>query len=530
MDNKLSYDGPVVLAILDGVGLAPSGPGNAVSRARTNFLAKASSQEYLHLPINASGEAVGLVSGQVGNSEVGHNTMGAGQIVKQGIARVNEKFATGEIFRTEVWQNAIRQVLASGGTLHFAGIFSDGGVHSHISHLQKMIERAVSEGASKIRLHAVFDGRDVSPQSEPKFIEWFANLASAMPTADIKIADGGGRMVVTADRYENDWAMVKRGFDMMVHGKAEYYFDSAKEGIFNLRSQNPELQDQDLPGFVIVDENKKPIGKICDGDTLIYFDFRADRAVEIAEAMSEPNFSHFDRGDFDPSKIYFAGMTEYNSDKHIPKNYLVSPVEFKETLHEFLGERKISQLAVSETVKFGHVTYYFNGNSYDKMPSEEFVEIKSYQVPFDKKPEMRTKEITDTVINNLNKYKFIRLNYPGGDMVGHTANMDATIKAIEVIDENLERLAREIDKLGGILVIVADHGNAEELLDQNGNKKTAHTINKVPCMFYDNTKNREKYKLADLENPGLANLAATISVLLGQNDYPTNWKPALIVL
>ena len=515
--NKIEYKGPIVLAVLDGVGLAPSGPGNAVSQAQTEFLARAS-REYLHLALNASGEAVGLVPGQMGNSEVGHNVIGSGQIIKQGIARINEAFNTGEIFHSEVWKEVVERLDASGTTLHFAGIFSDGGVHSHIEHLEKMITAACIAGVSRIRLHAVFDGRDVPPQSEPKFIKWFDKLAAKFPRADIKIADGGGRMKVTADRYENDWQMVKRGFDMMVKGEADYYFESAEEGIIKLRESNPDLQDQDLPGFVVVTEDGYPIGKIEKGDVVIYFDFRADRAVEISQALSEPEFPYFNRGDFNPEEIYFVGMTEYNIDKHIPKNYLVPPVEIKQTLHEFLSGAGISQLAVSETVKF------------EKAPGEEFVKIESYSGNFDDKPEMRSAEITDAVINNLDKYKFVRINYPGGDMVGHTANIEATAKAMEAVDKSLGRIAEKVDELGGVLVIIADHGNAEELLDADGNPKTSHTLNKVPCIFYDNTLNRKKYHLADISEPGLANIAATMAVLLGFRELPTDWKLPLITV
>ncbi|MEE0887985.1 MAG: hypothetical protein U0L97_02120, partial [Candidatus Saccharimonadaceae bacterium] len=222
------------------------------------------------------------------------------------------------------------------------------------------------------------------------------------------------------------------------------------------------------------------------------------------------------------------GMTEYNSDTHVPEHRLVQPVAVRETLSQFLGERDISQLAISETVKFGHVTYYFNGNSYGKAPNEEHLQIDSYTEPFDTRPWMRSAEITDTVLDNLDKYKFVRINYPGGDMVGHTADMEATIVAMEAIDLSLARIAAKVDELGGALIIVADHGNAEELLDKNGAKKTSHTTNKVPCIIYDNTVNRGKYQLAPVYDPGLANIAATMAVLLGQNDYPESWDTALI--
>ena len=545
--DKLSYDGPVVLAVLDGVGLAPDGPGNAVSKARTSFLGRAA-QDYLHVALNASGEAVGLVPGQMGNSEVGHNTMGAGRAIKQGIARIEEAFATGEVFKSDAWKGVISRVSSEGqhrdkldnfgdswynesmrpATLHFAGIFSDGGVHSHISHLEQMVQQAYNEGVRRMRVHAIFDGRDVLPQSEPKYIQRFENFVKRFSDADIKIASGGGRMVTVSDRYENDWSMVARGWDMMVNGEADYFFKSAEESVQVLRRLNPDVQDQNLPAFVIVDEEEQPVGKIEKGDALIYFDFRADRAIEIAMAFTYWDFPYFNRGNYTPDDVYFVGMTEYNSDTHVPEHRLVQPVEINETLNSFLGDRNISELAISETVKFGHITYYFNGNSYNKAPGEEHIQIDSYTDPYETRPWMRSAEITDAVLENMDKYKFVRLNYPGGDMVGHTADMEATIVAMEAIDLSLARIAAKVDELGGCLVIVADHGNAEELLDNNGMKKTSHTTNKVPMIIYDNSVNKDKYTLADVANPGLANIAATMAVLLGQNDYPKSWNKALI--
>ena len=526
--DKLQYDGPVVLAILDGVGLAPDSPGNAVSKARTSFLGKAA-REYFHVALDASGEAVGLTPGQMGNSEVGHNTMGAGRAYKQGIARINEAFDTGEIYRSNAWSEAVMRAL-NGGTLHFAGIFSDGGVHSHNSHLMQMIAEAYNEGVRKMRVHAIFDGRDVGPFTSTKYVEDFENFASQFADADIRIADGGGRMVCVSDRYESNWEMVKRGWDMMVNGEAKYYFKTPAEAIAMIRRIAPEIQDQDLTPFVIVDENEQPIGRTKKGDALIYYDFRADRAIEIAMAFTYWDFPYFDRGNYCPDDVYFVGMTEYNSDTHVPEHRLVEPIAMGETLNEFLSEKGISQLACSETVKFGHVTYYFNGNSYGKANGEDFVEVKSYSEPFDAWPWMKSAEITDEVIRRLEDYKFVRLNYPGGDMVGHTANFDATIVAMEAIDLCLARLAKKVDELGGALIIVADHGNAEELLDADGNPKTSHTTNQVPCIIYDNTANREKYSGNVVSNPGLVNLASTVALLLGNNDYPDGWGKPLIKL
>ena len=527
--ERLQYDGPVVLAVLDGVGLAPDGPGNAVSKARTSFLGTAA-RNYLHVALEASGDAVGLLPGQMGNSEVGHNTMGSGQVFRQGIAYIEEKFSTGEVFEAEAWKEAITRVLNDDSTLHFAGIFSDGGVHSHISHLEQMVAQAYEAGVRRMRVHAIFDGRDVPPQSEPKFIQRFEEFAGRFTDADIKIASGGGRMVCVSDRYENDWQVVARGWDMMVNGEADYFFPTAEEAVAMLKRIDPNVQDQYLPPFVIVDENERPVGRVEKGDALIYFDFRADRAIEIAMAFTYWDFPYFNRGDYQPTDVYFVGMTEYNADTHVPEHRLIEPMYIKEALNQFLGARGVSQLAVSETVKFGHITYYFNGNSYDKAEGEVHHEVESYTQPFETRPWMRSAEITDAVIDNLDKYDFVRINYPGGDMVGHTADMEATIVAMEAIDLSLRQIAKKVDEMGGCLVVVADHGNAEELLDANGQPKTSHTTNRVPFVIYDNTPNREKYRLADVAEPGLANVAATLAVLLGQDDYPETWAPALITL
>lgn len=583
---------------MDGVGLSPKRSGNAVRQAHTEFLDNAM-LKYLNIPLAASGEAVGIMPGQMGNSEVGHNALGSGQIIKQGTAQVEETFATGDIWLSKAWQGAIKFLKSHEKvhpTLHFAGIFSDGGVHSDIRHLEKMIQRAYDEGVRKIRIHCVFDGRDVSPQSEPKYIERLENFCQKFKDADFRIASGAGRMVATADRYENDWEMVKHGWDMMVHGKAPHEFKHATDAIRAFRQENPQIQDQYLPPFVIVEDlaarsalasraimaransaksSRKPvpIGKVQDGDAFIYFDYRADRAVEIAQAFTEINFDKFNRGktdakvakikvadakvsdgklsikgktsarfpkdDSNKSKssakatnwlpdIYFAGLTEYNSDKHIPKNILVPPVKIEQPLNIFLGQNKISQMAISETVKFGHITYYFNGNSYKRASREGQVEIVSDTQPFNTRPWMKSAEITDAALLALDKFKFVRLNYPGGDMVGHFADLEATIAAIEAIDIQLARLAVKVNQLGGMMIITADHGNAEELLDSKGVPKTAHTTNLVPCIFYDNTRNAKLYRSAGLKHPGLANVAATIATLLGLPDYPATWQKPLI--
>lgn len=560
--GKLHYKGPVVLAILDGVGLAPADPGNAVAQARLDFLSMAA-QKYLSLSLQASGEAVGVLPGQMGNSEVGHNALGSGQIIRQQVARIEYAFSSGEIWQSEAWQKALTQVLgrppaegvaqANFRTLHFAGIFSDGGVHSDIRHLEKMIERAYQQGVRRIRVHCVYDGRDVPPQSEPKFTQRLERFMATFADADFKIADGAGRMVATADRYENDWPMVQRGWELMVRGESERHFASAEEAIQTLRAADPAVQDQYLPDFVVVGAAGQPVGPVRQGDAFIYYDFRADRAIEIAQAFTYHDFPYFERGEIWPEVVnasgetrgepkpaseaiqvgdlFFAGLTEYNANTHVPQYRLVQPVEIHDTLNQFLSTQGKTQLDVSETVKYGHVTYYFNGNSYDPAPGESAIEIPSDTRPFDTRPWMKSAEITDAALELLGEFDFVRLNYPGGDMVGHFAELQPTVIALEAIDLELRRLAEKVDALGGILVIVADHGNAEELIDPaTGKPKTSHTTNPVPCIFYDNTENRAHYRAAQLPQAGIANLAATLADLLGIETKPASWEPSLLEL
>lgn len=523
--NRLNFKGPIVLAILDGVGLSEKTEGNAFKKAYTPFLDNAL-KNYLNIPLEASGEAVGILKNNMGNSEVGHNAIGSGQIIKQGIARVEDAFDSGAIWQNPNWQKIIENVKNNNSTLHFAGIFSDGNVHSSISHLERMIKKANEEGIKKIRVHLMIDGRDVPPQSEPKYIDRLEAFFKNFSGVDYKIASGGGRMVVVSDRYENDWGMVEKGWNMMVHGSAERKFTSAKAAIETFRSEDPTIQDQYLPPFVIIDENNNPVGKVENGDSFIFYDFRADRAIEIAMAFTYNDFPYFDRGE--RPDVCFAGMTEYNSDTHVPALTLVSPVHIENTLNTFLAEKNVSQFAVSEAVKFGHITYYFNGNSYEKARGEEHYHIPSDLTDFNLRPWMKSAEIADAVLENLERFKFLRLNFPNGDMVGHYAEMESSIIAIESVDLALSRIAKKVDELGGMMLICADHGNLEEIADENGKPKTSHTLNKVPCIFYDNTENKTKYQPVELENAGLANIASTISLLLGEDNYPEMWCSPLI--
>ncbi|MBQ9019938.1 phosphoglycerate mutase (2,3-diphosphoglycerate-independent), partial [Candidatus Saccharibacteria bacterium] len=438
--NNIKYSGPLVLAILDGVGIRNDPTANAVRQAHTEFLSTAVTNHPTYA-LQASGEYVGLLPGVMGNSEVGHNTLGSGQIIKQGIARIEDAFNSGKIWNAPAWRQALDNIRPGNGTLHLAGILSDGNVHSNINHLLRLIDKAHSEGVPRIRIHAILDGRDVPPQSAEIYIKQLEDfIAKYQDHPDYKIASGGGRMVIVADRYENDWGMVQRGWNTIVHGEAPNRFKSASDAITFFRQQDPNIQDQYIPPFVIVNDNNEPIGTVNNGDSFIYFDFRADRAIEIAMAFTYNDFPYFNRG-FRP-QVYFAGMTEYNADTHVPANILVPPVHIENTLNQYLGQRAITQFAISETVKFGHITYYFNGNSYERAIGEDHLQIPSDTLPFNSRPWMKSAEITDAVLERLNQYDFIRLNFPGGDMVGHFGELEPTITALEAIDIQLSRIAK----------------------------------------------------------------------------------------
>ena len=514
----------VVLVVLDGVGVAPPSPHNAVAMAHLPNLKKLTETQKI-ITLGAAGKYVGLNDGQMGNSEVGHNTMGAGQIIPQISQVVDQAFASGTVFQSPVWQNVINNVKSHQSTLHFMGIFSDGKVHSDIAHLEQMLAQAYRQGIARVRLHILTDGRDVAPQSEPKYIQRIEQFIQQLGAEDYKIASGGGRMVITADRYENDWAMVEKGWRTHVIGEGTQ-FSSATAAVEYYRSQDPDLQDQYLPPFVVA-ENDQPIGAINDGDSVVYLDFRSDRALEITQAFTDPNFAAFNRQKI--PQVYFAGMTEYNSDQHIPQNYLVPQPQVEHPLPEFLAQHQLRQFAISETVKFGHITYYFNGSRQKAPVGEDRVEIPSYTEPFDTRPWMKCAEITDKLVEAIDskQYDFLRVNYPGGDMVGHFGDIDATRLALEAIDASIGRIIEAAQKTHSVVIITADHGNAEDLQNPDGSPKTAHTSSRVPCIFADYRQDQSPLQLADGDF-GLANLSPSISTILGIPPHPS-WLPSFIL-
>ncbi|MBR4009741.1 MAG: 2,3-bisphosphoglycerate-independent phosphoglycerate mutase [Clostridiales bacterium] len=543
MSMSTSYKGPIVLIIMDGVGIKEIETGNAVTGAKKPILDNCM-KNYPMQKLKAHGTAVGLPSdGDMGNSEVGHNAIGAGQVYSQGAKLVSESLASKSMYQSEVWKSLVADA-KKGGTMHFIGLLSDGNVHSHIDHLLAMLDEAKEEGVEKVRIHILLDGRDVGETSALQYVDQLEAKLSELSDAthDYRIASGGGRMVITMDRYGANWGMVEAGWKTHVLDEGRQ-FATAKEAIETFRSEIPNVIDQDLPAFVIA-ENGAPVGTIEDGDSVILYNFRGDRAQELTVAFeSGADFDKFDR--VRVPNVNYAGMLEYDGDLHIPKKFLVSPPVIRNTLGELLANKGIAQLAISETQKYGHVTYFFNGNRSSKFNDdlEEYIEIPSDIVPFEQRPWMKSAEITDKLVELIseNKYPFMRVNFPNGDMVGHTGVFESAVIGVESVDIALKRILPAIDAVGGMAIITADHGNAEEMYelakdgspkaDKDGRikAKTSHTLNPVPCIFYDNTENKDKYEVVDSESYGLANIAATIADLLGV-EKPECWESSMIKL
>ena len=540
LKNPIGITGPVVTIVMDGVGIAPDGAGNAVKNAYTPTLDMLMAN-YPWTTLRAHGTAVGLMSDDdMGNSEVGHNALGSGQVFAQGAKLVSESIETGRLFEGETWKALAGGCKANASTLHFIGLFSDGNVHSHINHLKAMVERAKKDGVSRVRIHILLDGRDVGETSALDYVEPFeAFLATlADDTFDVKIASGGGRMKITMDRYEANWKMVEEGWHTHVLGEGRQ-FASAKEAIETYRAETGVI-DQDLPAFVIA-EDGKPVGTIENGDSVIFYNFRGDRAIEISKAFEGgADFDKFDR--VRVPEVIYAGMLEYDGDLHIPSRYLVSPPAITNTMGEYLAGTGITQYAVSETQKYGHVTYFWNGNKSGKFDeaTETYYEVPSDVVPFEQRPWMQCALVADEVIRAIQSgsYRYIRANFPNGDMVGHTGNYAATVVSVEALDLQLARILKAVDAAGGVAIITADHGNADEMYetDKKGNvktnadgspkAKTSHTLNPVPCIVYDNHYS-DRYTLKENAGFGLANVAATTVNLLGY-EAPSMWCESLI--
>lgn len=538
--------GALVIVIMDGIGYREETEGNAFNMGYTPHFDQLWKQ-CLNTLLKAHGTAVGLPSDEdVGNSEVGHNAIGAGRVYAQGARLVNEAIDSGRLFQGKGWRYVVDFCKAHNGTLHFIGLLSDGNVHSHIDHIKKMLEHAARvERLHRVRIHILLDGRDVGETSALEYVIPFEEFLQKLKNetgVDYRIASGGGRMVITMDRYEANWKMVELGWKTHVAGEGRK-FRSAKEAIETYRKEIPGVIDQDLPPFVIADEDGNPVGPIRDGDGVILFNFRGDRAIEISRAFEEEEFSAFER--IPRPKVAFAGMMEYDGDLHIPKTYLVEPPHISNTMGEILCHHGIRQMAIAETQKFGHVTYFWNGNRSGKFNEEleTYIEITSDVVPFEQRPWMKAAEVTDRLIEGIRSgnYDLIRVNYANGDMVGHTGILQAAIIAGETVDLCLGRIIPVIEETHSILIVTADHGNLEEMferdkktgkmvINENGNPKakTAHTLNPVPFIIYDPS-GREQIRFnPEVTMPSLTNIAATCFQLLGL-EPPEIYDPPLLI-
>ena len=517
---------PIVLVIMDGVGKGDGGSGDAVAVAKTptldNLLATCP-----HTWLKAHGTAVGLpTDDDMGNSEVGHNALGCGQIYSQGAKLVEESIESGAMFRSETWKDLIANA-KNGHALHFLGLLSDGNVHSNISHLIAMLKEARAEGVMKAYCHILLDGRDVPATSALEYVARLEDVLASLRTdgADYAIASGGGRMKITMDRYEANWPMVEEGWRTHVQGRGRM-FASAKEAIETYRAETGCI-DQDLPAFV-VERNGQPVAKIANGDSVILFNFRGDRAQEISLAFDRKDFDKFDRGDY--TGVLYAGMLQYDGDLKIPTRYLVQPPVIKNTLTERLCQAGIHEYALSETQKFGHVTYFWNGNRSGKVDPnlEVYEEIPSDVIPFDQAPAMKSKEITEKMVENMasHKFQFLRCNYPNGDMVGHTGVMSAVVTAMECVDAGLKAILEAADKYGYTVLITADHGNADQMTETKKGKttvRTAHSLNPVPFIIYDKD---HDWKIKDGKF-GLANVAPTVVTMMGLS-VPECWEQSMV--
>ncbi|GGK27459.1 2,3-bisphosphoglycerate-independent phosphoglycerate mutase [Caldalkalibacillus thermarum] len=467
---------PVALIILDGFALREETHGNAIAQAHTpNF--DRYWESYPHTTLKASGEAVGLPEGQMGNSEVGHLNIGAGRIVYQDLTRVNKAIKEGDFFENDVFLQAMRHVKEKGTALHLYGLVSDGGVHSHIEHLFALLELAKKEQVDKVYVHAFLDGRDVAPDSAKGYIE---QLLAKMDEL------GVGQLATIQGRYyamdrDRRWDRTEKAYRAMVYGEGPRYRDPIQAIV---ESYEKSIYDEFVEPTVIVDDQDQPVGQIRSEDAVIFFNFRPDRAIQISQAFTNKDFRGFDRGEKFPKDLFYVCLTHFS--ETVDGYVAYRPVNLDNTLGEVLTQNGLKQLRIAETEKYPHVTFFFSGGREQKFDGEKRVLIDSPKVAtYDLKPEMSAYEVTDAVLAEINsdEHDVIILNFANPDMVGHSGKLEPTIKAVEAVDECLGKVVDAVLAKGGIAVITADHGNADMILDANDNPHTAHTTNPVPFII-----------------------------------------------
>jgi len=533
--------GPALLVIMDGWGVGSSDAGNAIALATTPTIDRLWC-EYPHTRLLTHGPYVGLSSdADLGGSEVGHLTMGAGNILEQGPTRINKAIADGSFYQSPVLRQIIAHCLRQQSTLHLLGLLSDGNVHSHIKHFLAVIRHANLQGITRLRLHALFDGRDVGIQTAHAYVARIEDEFAAInkqPERDYRIASAGGREAITMDR-DHDWSKIEAGWQAHVHGAAAYQFQSALEAIEEFRAGTPGLIDQDMPGFVVVDANGSPVGRMYDGDAVIMMNFRGDRAIEITEAFEVDDFDGFDRG-WRPD-VLFAGMMVYDEDRNLPALQIMEATRVNNPFGKRILDLGIRQFRLAETQKFPHVTFFFNGGQREPLDQamEDYFLIPSDKgITFADAPAMKASEIADKAVDLIDsgEYGFGLINFANADMVGHCGRIKPAIAAVEAVDTAIGRIVTALDATGGCALITADHGNAEEMLvhTSHGDEPcTRHSINPVPCILFDPQYDgsyhlRQAQAGEDIDmTPGLSHLAATLFVMLGRNP-PEDMNPSLI--
>ena len=515
---------PVLLIVMDGWGIGSGGPEDATAQAHTPVFDRLWS-DYAHTTLMTHGPFVGLPANKdMGGSEVGHLTMGAGEILDQGPTRINKAVADGSFLKSD----ALQQVMArgeAGGTIHLLGLLSDGNIHSHIDNFKALINSAFERGITRLRVHALLDGRDVGIQTAQKYIcelEEDFTYINSHDGFDYRFASGGGRERIIMDR-DRDWAKVEEGWNLMVHGEGEHRFPSMMAAIEALRTENPGLIDQDMDGFVIVDEADQPVGTISDGDAVVMVNFRGDRAIEITEAFELDAFDGFDRG-VRPDAL-FAGMMVYDEDRNLPNLQLMGPSSVANPFGRRILDLGIKQFRLTETQKYPHVTFFFNGGYRQPLDEamEDYILIPSDKgVSFADTPAMKAPEIADKAVELVasGEYGFGLINLANADMVGHCGRMEPAIAAIESVDAAVGRIIDALQAAGGAALITADHGNAEEMLVYNSAGEpeacTKHSLNPVPCILFDAdydgsyTLRQPDGDDSPQHRPGLAHLAATL--------------------
>ena len=467
---------PTALIILDGFALREETYGNAIAQAsKPNF--DRYWEQYPHTTLTASGEAVGLPEGQMGNSEVGHLNIGAGRTVYQSLTRVNVAIREGEFQRNETFVNAINHVKQKGSNLHLFGLLSDGGVHSHINHMFALLRLAAKEGIENVYIHAFLDGRDVGPQTAKGYIE---------QTYKVIEETGVGQFATVSGRYysmdrDKRWDRVEKCYRAMVYGEGPTYKD-AYECVEDSYANG--IYDEFVLPSVIVREDETPVATINDDDAIIFYNFRPDRAIQIARVFTNDDFREFDRGSKVPHIPEFVCMTQFS--ETVGGYVAFKPTNLDNTLGEVISQAGLKQLRIAETEKYPHVTFFFSGGREAEFPGEERILINSPKVAtYDLQPEMSIYEVTDALVKEIeaDKHDAIILNFANCDMVGHSGMMEPTIKAVEATDECLGRVVEAILAKGGTALITADHGNADEELTAEGQPMTAHTTNPVPFII-----------------------------------------------